>query len=251
MYKLGVGIGVALIAALPMSAFADDGARALVEGVRNAVPKTTAISRAKLTSSRGWEREIEIFSERTDDTLSTFMEVIGPQDVKDTRFLFFERVAEADEQHIYIPLIKRAMRIADDTRKQAFLGSDFYVSDLIAPNPQQYDYRIVGEEEVLGRPCRLVEAVPKDLEGELYSRAIFAVDPKDHLILQTTFFDLGGDRLKVWKVEKLEKIQDHWTILRHTVENVQDKTSSTLALESIEYGATLPSGIFTRARLLR
>lgn len=251
MKRFGVAIGVALLATSSSQTFADDGARALVEGVRHAVPKTTATSRAKLTSSRGWEREIEIFSERTDDTLSTFMEVIGPQDVKDTRFLFFERTEAADEQHIYIPLIKRAMRIADDTRKQAFLGSDFYVSDLIAPDVARYDYRFVGEEEVLGRPCRLVEAVPKELEGELYSRAIFAIDPQDHLILQTTFFDLGGDLLKVWKVEKLEKVQDHWTILRHTVENVQDKTSSTLTLETIEYGATLPSGIFTRARLLR
>lgn len=230
---------------------ADDDARGLVEEVRNSVPSTTMKSRVKLTSSRGWERELEILSEKTDEGVASFIEVLGPQDVQGTRFLFFERTNEPDEQHVYIPLIKRAMRIADDTRKQAFLGSDFYVSDLVAPEVDAYTYRFVGDEEVLGRPCKLIEAVPVDTEGEIYGKAVFAVDPQDKLALKTVFYDVDGDLLKIWNVEKLEKVDGYWTFLVQTVKNVQDDTTSTLTIDSIEYGIELPGGSFSRERLLR
>ncbi len=229
----------------------DDEARALVEAVRNSVPSTTMKSRVKLTSSRGWERELEILSEKTDDGVASFIEVLGPQDVQGTRFLFFERTNEPDEQHVYIPLIKRAMRIADDTRKQAFLGSDFYVSDLVAPEVDAYTYRFVGDEVVLGRACRLIGAVPVDTEGEIYSKAVFAVDPQDKLALKTVFYDVDGDLLKVWSVEKLEKIGGYWTFRVQTVKNVQDDTTSTLTIDNIDYGIDLPGGSFSRERLLR
>ena len=234
-----------------LAASASDDPQALVQEVRDSVPQTTVRSRVTLTSSRGWERELEILSEKTDEQLASFIEVLGPQDVQGTRFLFFERTNEADEQHVYVPLIKRAMRIADDTRKQAFLGSDFYVSDLVAPDVDAYAYRFVGSEEILDRTCRLVEAVPKEPEEEIYGKAIFAVDPADRLILRTRFFDPDGDLLKIWRAEKLERIDGHWTILRQTVANVQDDTTSTLIVEDIDYGVDLPGGTFTRERLLR
>jgi len=253
-FQLRVAIAVGLTALLfnsSVGAGSADDPQALVQEVRDAVPKTAVSSRVRLTSSRGWERELQILSAHVDGSVASFIEVTGPQDVKDTRFLFFERTNEPDEQHVYIPLIRRAMRIADDTRKQAFLGSDFYVSDLVAPQIDLYSYRFVGDKEVLGRKCRLVEAVPKDIEGEIYSKAIFAVDPADKLILESTFFDTDGELLKIWRAEKLERVDENWTILQQSVENVQDKTTSTLIVDSIEYDATLPSGAFSRERLLR
>jgi hypothetical protein len=243
---------LALAAALSAgTAVAQDDARTLVEQVRNSIPNTTMQTRIKLTSSRGWEREIDLLSEKTDDGVASFIEVIAPQDVQGTRFLFFERTNEPDEQHVYVPLIKRAMRIADDTRKQAFLGSDFYVSDMVAPEVDAYDYRFVGDKEVLGHKCRLVEAVPKEKEGELYGKAVFALDPVENLALETVFYDTDGKVLKTWKVDKLEKVEDRWTIMQQTMENVQDKTTSTITITSIDYDVDLPGGTFSRERLLR
>lgn len=233
------------------AADSDPAAQALVQSVRDAVPKTTVFSRVLLSSSRGWTRELEISAEDQDGAIASFIEVIAPIDVKDTRFLFFERTNARDEQHIYIPLIKRAMAIADDTRKQPFLGSDFYVADLVAPEVDLYNYSFVGEKTLLGRPCKLVQTVPKDPKGELYGKAIFAVDPTDKLILETEFFDPSGKPLKVWTAGKLEKIDGHWTVLEHGMNNLQEKTSSDIKIKEIRYGIELPEGTFTRARLLR
>lgn len=249
---LAVPFFVLLTGSLPaMAAENDPAAQALVQSVRDGVPKTTVFSKVVLSSSRGWSRELEISAQDENGTISSFIEVIAPIDVKDTRFLFYERTNARDEQHIYVPLLKRAMAIADDTRKQAFLGSDFYVSDLVAPEIGLYDYQFVGEKKVLDRNCKLVQTTPKDPTGELYSRAIFAVDPTDKLILETEFFDPSGKLLKVWSVQRVEQVEGHWTIREHEMVNVQDKTSSKIVIETIDYDVELPMGTFTRARLLR
>lgn len=241
-----------LVATAPcLAAGNDPAAQALVQSVRDAVPETTVFSRVTLSSSRGWTRELEISAEEQDGAIASFIEVIAPIDVKDTRFLFFERTNARDEQHVYIPLIKRAMAIADDTRKQPFLGSDFYVSDLVAPEVDLYEYSFVGEKNLLDRKCTLVQTLPKDPSGELYSKAIFAIDPTDKLILETEFFDAAGKQLKLWTARKIERIDGHWTVLEHDMENVQEKTKSNLKINSIEYGIELPEGTFTRSRLLR
>jgi outer membrane lipoprotein-sorting protein len=179
------------------------------------------------------------------------MEVTGPQDVRDTRFLFLESTEEEDEQWIRVPALRRAMRVASQTRKQAFLGSDFYVSDMVAPKLDDYEYEFVGEEEIGGRKCRLIQATPKNMEGEIYSKTVAAVDPKDLLVVRTEFYDLKGKLLKVWVTEKFEKIKDIWTPMVQVMTNVQDKTSSTIEVLDVEYGADLEDEMFTQAYFLR
>lgn len=229
----------------------EESPRQLIQRALDSLPNTTMQADVELSSSRGWTRSLEISGKRIDDAMVSFVEVTGPQDVKDTRFLFFERVNSPDEQHMYIPLVKRAIQIADETRKQAFLGSDFYVSDLVAPELDAYDYKYVGEDEILGRKCKMVEATPKRLENEVYSKSIGCVDPTDFLVLRTQLFDKKGELLKVATMEKVEKVDGIWTAMEQKMENVQEKTTSTITIKEIHYNVELPDDIFSRSRLLR
>lgn len=236
--------------AAPAAADPED-PRTLIERAIATLPDASLKASIELSSSRGWTRTFEASGKRVDDAVASYIEVTGPQDVKDTRFLFFERVNAPDEQHMYIPLVKRAIQIADETRKQAFLGSDFLISDLVAPEVDSYTYKFVGESEVLGRKCRLVESAPKDMETAVYSKSIGCVDTDDLIVLRTELFDKKGSLLKVWTLKKLEKIDGFWTPLEQEMVNVQDSTSSTITITRIEYNVELPDDIFTRARLLR
>ena len=230
----------------------EESPRDLIKRALDSVPNTTAQASVELSSSRGWTRTLEISGKRIDGAMVSYVEVTAPQDVKDTRFLFFERVNAPDEQYIYTPLRAKAMKIADATRKQPFLGSDFYVSDLVAPEVDAYDYKYVGEDELLGRKCKMVEATPKLPENELYSKSIACVDTTDFIVLRTQLFDKKkGALLKVATLEKVEKIDGFWTPMVQKMENVQDKTSSTLNIKKIAYNVELPDDIFSRARLLR
>jgi hypothetical protein len=245
-----------VIAALAMTlvgggVHAADDARDLVRRVLEAVPKVPLTAEAKLTSDRGWVRELSLSRAFVNDADTSYLEVTAPLDLKDTRFLLFDRAEGRDEQFMYIPAVKRAMQISDETRKQPFLGSDFYVSDMVRPELDAFDYKLVGEEKIGERATRLVEAVPKSTTDALYSKTVSAIDPADLLVLRVQFFDPKGALLKVWTLEKVDKIDGMWTPLVQRMENVQDKHESRLTLTDVKYNADLSTEIFNRTYLTR
>ncbi len=229
----------------------DDGARDLVKRMLDAVPKVSLTANATLTSDRGWVRELALSRAFVDDADASYLEVTSPLDLKDTRFLLFDRAQGRDEQFMYVPTVKRAMQISDETRKQPFLGSDFYVSDMVRPELDGYLYRFVGEEKIGDRSATLVEAVPKDPEDELYAKTISAIDPTDLLVLRVQFFDEKGKPLKVWTLEKVEKIGGVWTPLVQRMDGLQEKHESRLTLTEVRYNVDLPRDIFNRRHLSR
>ena len=242
----------AAASALAIGSQAEEGnARDLVKRVLDAVPKVPFTAKVTLTSDRGWVRQLALSRQHLDGVDASYMEVTAPLDLKDTRFLLFDRPEGLDEQFIYVPAVKRIMQVSGETRKQPFLGSDFYVSDMVRPELDAFTYGFVGEEDVGGRHCNLVEGVPKHPEQELYAKTVSAIDPADLLVLRVQFFDQKGKLLKVWTLEKVEKIDGIWTPLAQQMAHVQDKHWSRLELTEIQYGAKLPAEIFNRTYLKR
>jgi outer membrane lipoprotein-sorting protein len=104
---------------------------------------------------------------------------------------------------------------------------------------------------VNGRAVKLVETRPKAPAGELYSKTILAIDPKDLLVLRAEFFDPKGKPLKTWTVERLEKVDGIWTAMEQRMTNVQESATSRLAISDIRYNADVPDETFNRAHLGR
>jgi outer membrane lipoprotein-sorting protein len=223
----------------------------LVKQVHAAAPKVAFTAKAKLSSDRGWVRELAFSHKRLDGVTASYLEVTAPMDLKDTRFLLLDRDEGRDEQFIYVPKVKRSIQVGEQTRKQPFLGSEFYVGDLVQPQIDAFTYRFVGEEDVGGRHCRLVESVPKNPADEIYGKTILAIDPKDLLILKTQLFDQSGKLQKVWTVEKIEKVDGYWTPLVQTMVDLQDKHTSRLELTEVTYNAQVADEIFSRSYLTR
>ncbi len=226
-------------------------AKALVKKVLEAAPKAASTARSTLTSTRGWSRDLTMNQKHIGDTLVAYIEVTAPHDLSGTRFLMKEKVEGPDEQYIYIPMVKRAIRIAEEARKQQFLGSDFYVSDLVTPDIDAFDYSFSGEEEIDGRKAKLIQALPKDPDVELYGKTIFAIDPVDLLVLRSQLFDKKGQLFKVLTIPKWEKVDGHWTPMEQMMTDVQGDTSSTIVVNDIKWGVDLPDGMFDRTYLLQ
>jgi hypothetical protein len=251
----GVSPAIALFlacTALPMAGRAQDAsALDLIKRAHEAAPRGPFTAKGTLTSDRGWTREFELSHAWTDGVSATYMEVTAPRDLKDTRFLVLDRDTGSDEQHIYVPAAKRSIQVGGDIRKQPFLGSEFYVGDLVQPNLDTFDYSFAGEEEVAGRKCKLVEAVPKNPAEELYGKSILAVDPADLLIVRGQFFDDKGKLQKVFTLEKVEKIDGVWMPLEQRMVNVQENHWSRFDLSEVKYDVTLPDQVFSRWYLRR
>jgi outer membrane lipoprotein-sorting protein len=229
----------------------DPAARELVKKAIDAAPKQAFQATGTLTSNRGWSREMMLYHKDVNGVDSVFINVTSPQDVSGTRFLMKDRVEGADEQFIYIPAVKRAIKVSSETRKQPFLGSDFYVADMVKPDITAYEYAFVGEEEVQGRKTKLVQATPKNPEAEIYSKTVVAVDPQEMVVPRTQFFDRDGKLFKVLTVTKLEKVDGHWTPLEQQMVDVQGSTNSILKVLDVKYNVELDDGMFDRSYLLQ
>jgi outer membrane lipoprotein-sorting protein len=252
---LPVGVLAAALAASPATAATAAGgagdARELVRRTLEAAPHVPFTATMTLTIEGGQVRELSLSHKPIGDARASYLEVTAPLNLKDTRFLFLERTDRPDEQYMYIPSMKRTTQVGEGARQQPFLGSEYYVSDLVSPELDAYTYAVAGEEEVLGRACRLVEATPKRPEDELYSKTVLAIDPADLLILRAQFFDPKGKLLKVWAVDRLERIDGVWTARAQRMTNVQEGTASTLEIRDIRYHAEVPDDVFNRAHLSR
>lgn len=243
-------VGLVCVASVALAEAND--ARELVMKVLEARPRTSFIAQATLRSeSRGWTRELTLRYKRLGDVDASYLEVTDPLDVKGTRFLLLDRKRGTDEQYIYVPAMGRTLQVSESSRRQPFLGSDFYVSDMVRPDPDAYDYTLIGEEEVGGRACKLVQSTPKEPEKELYGKSVFAIDPQEPALMRTQFFDKHGKLLKVWTVDELEKIDGVLTPRRQTMRNVQEGTESTLQINEIQYNAGIPDDLFQRSQLGR
>jgi outer membrane lipoprotein-sorting protein len=230
---------------------ADDGALALVRQVRQAAPSTPFTAHVELSSDAGWTRELTLNRKTVGQVDASYMEVTAPADLKDTRFLYLDHRDGPDEQAMYVPAAKRVIRISPQTRTQAFLGSEFAIGDLVQPQVDDATYRFVGETEVGGRHAKLVESVPKNPADAMYSKTIVALDPTDLLVLQTEFFDGKGRSLKVWTIEKLQKIDGVWTPLEQSMQNKQQPHWTKLKLRDVKYNAPLSDEMFERTYLSR
>lgn len=248
-WPLLVMIAATAIAVAPPARADENSARDLVKNVFDHIPQAAFSAKATLTSDRGWVRELDFSHKHLGDVDASYLEVTAPMDLKDTRFLLYDRVVGRDEQFIYVPAMRRTIQVNNETRKQPFLGSDFYIYDMVRPEFDAYNYAFVGEEDVGGRHCKLVESLPKAPADELYGKTITAIDPADALVLRTQFFDKQGKLLKVWTIEKLEKIDGNWTPLVQKMKNLQDHHESQLQLNEVKYNAQLPDEIFERSYL--
>jgi negative regulator of sigma E activity len=239
-----------LLAAAPAAAEEED-ARALVQRMIDSAPRVPFFAKARLSSPGGCVRELEVRHRPSPDGAQTLMEVIEPADVKDTRFLSQERRTGPDRQFVYMPAVRRAIEVMEASRSQPFLGSDFFVSDFVAPDLDDFTYRFVGNEEVGGRRCKLIEATPKEPAKQVYGKTIAAIDATDHTLVRTQFFDQKGNLFKVWTLTKVETIDGVPTPKVQEMENVQKGSKSRLELIEIKYRVDLPDTVFGREYLTR
>lgn len=228
----------------------DEDAGALVKSVLDALPKIPFSSKLTLTTPQG-NRKIDMNSKRVGDARASYLEVVAPEALQGIRFLFLEKDGAPPEQYIKVASARNAIRVADQVRRQPFLESAFYVSDMVEPDLNAYTFRFVGGDEIGGRACRLVEMTPKKPDAEVYSKTVLALDPKDRLVMRRQFFDKKGELHKVWTVRKVEKVDGIWTMLLHEMDNVAEKVTSRLEVNEIKYNVDLADTMFTPKYLLR
>jgi outer membrane lipoprotein-sorting protein len=213
--------------------------------------KSEARVRMTLVDNRGWKRErhFTLMRKSIGKDTKIMIRFISPPDIRGTGYLINQTPGAEDEFYIYFPATKKLRRVKSKEGSKSFMGSDFTNYDLKQRDIEEDTHKLLRTETVGGKDCYVVENIPKRPDEIGYSRTISWIRRDIFVTQKTDFYDREGRLLKQLLAEKVEKIEDLWTITRSRMENIINGHQTIMELEEIEFDSELPDSLFTKREL--
>jgi len=113
---------------------------------------------------------------------------------------------------LYLPKVKRALRIGGIQKNGAFLASEFSYEDLTLPTPEDYQFLWLADEpcpHLLTLSCYKIERRPIS-SNSAYSRIVDWLDQESFRTLQSEFYDRKDELLKKSSVSGFKLYNQHY-----------------------------------------
>lgn len=184
---------------------------------------------------------------------------LEPSNIKDTAFLTWDYPDsdKDDDQWLYLPAMRKVRRISASDRGDYFLGTDLTYEDIKLETRigiDDYAHKTLGESEVDGHRCYLLESVPVDQKTakELgYGRVEQCVDSEIWMSRESNFSDIKGEPLKTTRFRDIRKVQGIWTQHRIEVENHKTGHKTLFLFSDVDYSGGVDDELFTQNALRR
>lgn len=176
-----------------------------------------------------------------------FMYFHAPSDVKGTTFMVWKDPEKEDDRWIFIPSINLVRRIAASDKRSSFVGSDFTYEDVSGRSYKDEDHKLIPSEELDGRLCFLLESTPR---GDAdYARRLSWVDTERWVPLKEEYFDIRGEKIRVFTADQVDEVDGHWTVTKRTMANLQTGHRTEVVFENVAYDVGLKDDLFTERYL--
>jgi hypothetical protein len=191
------------------------------------------------------------------ETEKRLIRFIAPADVKGTGLLTFDYKSKDDDLWLYMPTLRKVRRIVSSEKAKNFLGSEFTYSDMSPPSLDDFNFKLLGEEEINGAPCYKIEWKPKDddiAEENGFSRQISYVTKSNFVIRKSMYYDLDGELLKeliVHEVKELDTVNHKYRAMNLEMINRQNGRRSMFINEKLEFNPNVDDNYFTTRYLER
>jgi outer membrane lipoprotein-sorting protein len=176
------------------------------------------------------------------DKKNSLVEFTNPQD-RGTKFLKRE-----DNLWMFFPDAEDIVKISGHMLNQGMMGSDFSYQDIMESDKltDLYDFKIIGEEEIDGRPCYVLEGVAREGVKVSYYRRVSWVDKERFIGLKEELYAQSGRLLKETKVNELEKINERWIPVDSLMEDkLRKNTYTEFKISLIDFNPEIPEETFS------
>jgi preprotein translocase subunit SecF/outer membrane lipoprotein-sorting protein len=246
MRRIAMGIVLALL--LSISASAQD-AREIIRKSLDVVKVSSfeSVSTLTITDSKGNQRirKSSMASMSMDDgTEKRIIKFVSPAEVRGTGILIFDYPEKSDDMWIYLPALRKTRRIVSKEKSKSFMGSEFSNANMTAPGLDDFTYTLLGEEELQGKMCYMIESRPvsSDLEDEYgYLKSVSWVDKKTFLVYQIHYADFDGELYKTINnsdFQELDTERGKYMVTGMKVINHQNKRSSEMLMNQVALTVT-------------
>ena len=245
-------------ASIPIPSIADESAvagRALAQRAYDRPDGNDAASRGVMALlEAGHEPRLrQMFVYRRDagdGTVDSLIRFTSPADIENTGLLTLDRLGDETDQWIYLPALDRARRIASSRKGGQFVGSDLYYEDLRDRPVDKDEHRLLGQEEVNGVVCDVLESIPVDPDNSAYGKRVSYIHPQTLIALRVDFYPKKGDEpIKRSDVHRIENVQNYWTVMDSTMTDLTSGHKTRMSIDKIIYDQQLPEDLFSRQAL--
>ncbi|MDZ7796672.1 MAG: outer membrane lipoprotein-sorting protein [Candidatus Marinimicrobia bacterium] len=164
---------------------------------------------------------------------------LEPADVNGMGMLIVDYEDREDDMWIYLPVTRRSRRIVSSEKSSSFMGSEFSKADMSAPNPDDFHYVLLGEDEKQGRSCWKIEIRPVSTAAEDeygFLRKITWITKKERVAVHSEYYDFDNILHKVLTVTDFESVSEappRYLITHMKIRNVQDGRSSDMIMRNL------------------
>ncbi len=173
------------------------------------------------------------------NSLSSFT---NPRD-RGTKFLKRE-----DDLWMFFPEAEDIVKISGHMLNQGMMGSDFSYQDMMESDKltDLYDFKLLGEEEIDGRQCYVLEGIAVEGKEVSYYRRKAWVDKDRFIGLKEELYAQSGRLLKLMQVTRVDQIDGRWYPVESVMEDkLRKNTRTEFIIKSIEFNPEIPAGTFS------
>ena len=194
--------------------------RAIMQAAADQFGGESGLSRMKMTIRQGAstrERTMTVRSRRFTEGRKVLILIESPSDVRNTGFLSVDYKASAtsDEQWLYLPALHRVSRVPNSGQSDAFVGSDFSISDLSGQEPQDYQLKLLEQSAKVGdEECWLIESLPRDEQVKArtgYVKVHLWISKTKQIPLQFKAWAIDPKKTKYFKASDVRLVDGIWT----------------------------------------
>jgi hypothetical protein len=169
---------------------------------------------------------------------------ITPAEVKGVALLIVNHPDRASDQWMWRPSIGRDQRIALQDRSTRFFGTDFSFEDLEERDVQQFNFKLLGEENGAWK----IESRPH--KASQYTSSTMWVKKDNYTLVKVEAYNKNG-LVRTIDYRDFEFSSNIWTARTIEVNDLSRKSRTILKYDKLEYNLPLKDDDFTLQALRR
>ncbi len=243
-----------VVLALPAGFTAAPDARVIMEGVYKQDSSRDATWRATLETidKKGTVRRKKFTFQRLGSfgNSKTLVRFTDPVEVRGVGLLSLNQQGSNERQWMYTPAIQRVRRIAPQERGRRFIGTDFSNEDMAERVLEDFQYRLLGEGEVVdGRRTYKIEVKPISPDRSQYDHLYVWVAQDVPVVLLAEYYDQNQQRVRLMSAGMVEKIAGIWLARRVEMSSPIEGTRTILVIDEVRFNSGLKEDVFTQQSL--
>jgi outer membrane lipoprotein-sorting protein len=194
------------------------------------------------------ERVFDLMLRREVVNYRAVITVVEPPEMAGTRFLIVAKRGKRNRQWAYFPDLDLVRSIAGRDQDAPFLGSDITYADLAGgAHLDDLIHQLLGEEDVDGAACYLMEGVPRHPTS--YGKLRGWIRKDDYVTVRAVFFDNDEKPLKEAHLEEILEI-DGVPLAHHiTMRSLVNNSITMLRFKDVRVNRELSPELFTESAL--